>query len=188
MRTIQSRLLVFVKSFGLLFPTLLIASFALFYFVTYVFRGVIIGFNDAPIWLSLIYKGVNFRDIYESPAMYLSSIAFVSSIVGALWTGFVIPKFQRFVWLQILIIPWIAVILSGGIWGFIWSVNHWPAESFINHETMMLFRRTDIENGLFYSWLSAAQSYPLNILGYGVYCGLLLLNKNILLRNKENKQ
>lgn len=184
MKTIQSQLFVFIKSFGFLFPTLLAACFALFYFVLHAFRGVIFGLNDAPIWL-MLFRGVNFQDIFKAPAAYLSSIAFVSSLIGALWTGFVLPRFPRWVWLQILIVPWIAVILSGGVWGLIWSVHQWPADHFENYEVLMLFRRTDIENGLLNSWLSAAQSYPLNILSYGVYCGLLFLSRKFFLRNEE---
>ncbi len=186
MKTIQNQLLVFIKSFGFLFPTLLVASFALFYFVLNVFRGVSFGLDDAPIWL-FVFRGINFREIIETPTIYLSSIAFVSSLVGAIWAGFVIPKFPRLIWLQVLIVPWIAVIITGAVWGLIWSINQWPADSFENYETMMLFRRTDIKNGLSYSWLSAAQSYPLNIFSYGVYCGLLLLNKKFFLRNEESK-
>jgi len=187
MKTIQSRLLVFVKSFSFLLPTLLVASFALFYFVLYVFRGVIFGLDDSPIWLMFPFRGINFYYILETPTIYLSSIAFVSALMGALWVGFVIPKFPRLIWLQILIVPWIAVILTGGVWGLIWSVNQWQAANFENYEVLMLYRRTDIENGLFNSWLSAAQSYPLNILSYGVYCGLLFLSKKFFLRNDESK-
>lgn len=184
---IRNQLSVLAKSFGFLFPTLLIASFGLFYFVLYVFRGVLFGLEDAPIWLTLIFRGVNFQDIFKSPAIYLSSIALISSLVGAFWIGFVLPRFPRFAWLQILIIPWIAVILTGGIWGWIWSINRWPPDSFGDYETMMLFRKTDIGNGLTYSWLSALQSYPLNILGYSVYCGLLLLNRKFFSRNGEGE-
>ena len=180
-------MLVFIKSFGFLFPTLLVASFASFYFVLNVFRGVIFGLDDAPIWLTFIFRGINFREIIETPTIYLSSIAFVSSLIGSLWAGFVIPKFPRFIWLQILIVPWVAVIITGAVWGLIWSINRWPPDSFGTYEAMILFRRTDIENGLFNSWLSAAQSYPLNILSYSVYCGLLLVTKKFFLRNEKSK-
>jgi hypothetical protein len=179
---------VFIKSFGFLLPALLASSFVLFYFVLNVFRGMIFGLDDAPIWLMLIFRGVNFQEIFETPLIYLSSIALVSALLGAIWTGFIIPRFPRLIWLQILILPWVAVILTGAVWGLIWSINHWPADSFRDHETMMLFRRTDIINGLSYSWLSAAQSYPLNILSYGVYCGLLLLNKKFFLRELLTEQ
>ena len=187
MKIIQSRLLVFIKSFGFLLPILLVASFALFYFVLYVFRGVIFGLQDAPIWLMLGFRGINFWYILETPTIYLSSIALVSALIGALWTGFVIPKLPRLIWLQILIVPWVAVIITGGVWGLIWSVNQWTPDSFGTYEAMMLYRRTDIENGLFNSWLSAAQSYPLNIPSYGVYCGLLFLSKKFCLQNDESK-
>jgi hypothetical protein len=167
---------------------LLIAAFALFYFVRASFRGVIFGPEDAPIWVRLPFRGVNFRDIIEAPIPYLLSISLVASLVGAFWSSFVIPKLSRFIPAQILVIPWIAVVLTGPIWGLIWSVNHWPAEGFTNYETMMLFRRTDIENGLYLSWLSAVQSYPLNIFSYLVYCGLLLINKRFLLSNEESNE
>jgi hypothetical protein len=73
------------------------------------------------------------------------------------------------------------------VWGLIWSINQWPANDFENFEVLMLYRRTDMGNGLWYSWLSAAQSYPLNILGYGIYCGLLWLSKKFLLPSAESK-
>jgi hypothetical protein len=187
MRTIQSRLVVFIKSFSFLCPTLLVASFALFYFVLNVFRGVIFGLDEAPIWLTFIFRGINFYYILETPTIYLLSIALVSALVGAFWIGFVIPKFPKLIWLQIIIVPWIAVILTGGVWGLIWSINQWPPDSFGSYEALMLFRRTDIENGLFNSWLSAIQSYPLNVLSYGVYCGLLFLSTKFFLRNDESK-
>jgi hypothetical protein len=41
--------------------------------------------------------------------------------------------------------------------------------------------------GLSLSWLSAAQSFPLNLFSYVVFCGLLLANKKILLRNEKRK-
>jgi hypothetical protein len=185
MKKTQNRLLVSIKSFVFLFPILLIASFVLFYFVLTVFRGVVFGLQDAPIWIRL-YRGTNFREIIETPTIYLSSIAFVSSLVGALWTGILLPKFSRFIWLQIIIIPWIAIILTGAVWGLIWSVNQWPAEGFTMYEIMMLFRRTDIKNGFLYSWLAAVQSYPLNILSYATFCGLLFVNKILFLKNDEN--
>ena len=187
MKTMQSRLSVSVKTFSFLLPTLLVASFTLFYFVLYVFRGIIFGLDDAPIWLMFPFRGINFYYILETPTIYLSSIALVSALIGALWVGFVIPKFPKLIWLQILIVPWIAVILTGGVWGLIWSVSQWQASNFENYEVLMLYRRTDIKNGLLNSWLSASQSYPLNIFSYGVYCGLLFLSKKFFLRNNERK-
>jgi len=179
---------VFIKSLGVLLPTLLVASFALFYLVLYVFRGVMFRLDEAPIWLIYPFKHINFSYILETPEIYLSSIAVVSALIGALWTSFIIPKFPRLLWLQILVVPWIAVILTGGIWGLIWSVNQWPAVNFDNYEVVLLYRRTDVETGLFSSWLSAAQSFPLNILSYAVYCGLLFLNKKLFFLNDERKR
>jgi hypothetical protein len=187
MKTTSARLLVFVKSFGFLLSTLLVASIALFYSVLYIFRGTLFGFQDAPIWITLYVRGANFIEFFDAPVTYLSSIALVSAIVGASWTGFIATRFSRLIWLQILIVPWIAVILTGPVWGLIWSVNHWPASSFGNHAVLMLFRKTDIVTGLSLSWLSAAQSFPLNLFSYVVFCGLLLANKKILLRNEKRK-
>ncbi len=188
MKTIQGPWLVFVKSFVFLLPMLLAASFALFHFVLNVFRGVLFGLDEAPIWLMLGFRGINFLEIIETPAIYLTSIAFVSSLVGALWVGFVAPGFPRWIWLQILIVPWISVLLTGAAWGLIWSINHWPADGFINYDTMMLFRRTDVKNGFLLSWLSAAESFPLNIFSYLTYCGLLMTIKKLFLRNEEKNK
>ena len=187
MKKTQNRLSVCIKSFGFLFPTLLFASFLLFYFILNVFRGVTFGPDDAPIWLRLGFIGINFQYILETPTIYLSSIALVSALVGALWTGFIFPKFPKLLWLQILIIPWIAVILTGGVWGLIWSLNQWPTANFENYDVLMLYRKTDIKNGLINSWLSAAESFPLNILSYSVYCWLLFLSKKFFLRNDQSK-
>jgi len=187
MNTEKGQLALFARSFGFLFLALLIASIALFYFVLTVFRGVIFGLQDAPIWVMVPFRGVNFREIIETPLAYLSSISLVSALVGAIWTSFVAPRFSRRIPLQVLIVPWVAVLLTGPVWGLIWSVNHWPADGFVDYETMMLFRRTDVENGLYLSWLSAVQSYPLNILSYLIYCGLLLTNKRLFLHNRESE-
>lgn len=187
MKTIQGQSLVFAKTFVFLLPTLLAASFALFHFVLNVFRGVLFGPGDTPIWLVLGFRGVNFLEIIETPAIYLTSIAFISSLVGALWSGFAVPRFPRLIWLQILIVPWISVILTGAVWGLLWSINRWPADGFINYDTMMLFRKTDIKNGFLLSWLSAAESFPLNIFSYLSYCGLLMTGKKLFLRNEGKK-
>lgn len=186
MKTFQNQWVIFIKSFGFLCVTLLLSAFTLFYFVLLIFRGVVFGLNDSPIWFTFIYRGVNFREIIETPSIYLLSISFVSALVGAFWIAFVLPRFSRFAFIQILILPWLAVILTGPIWGFIWSVNHWPVQGFASYETMMLFRRTDIETGLSLSLLSAAQSYPLNIFSYSVFCGLLLATKRFFLPKKKN--
>ena len=105
MKTSQNQWLMFVKSFCFLFPALLLSAFALFYFVLSVFRGVIFGLNDSPIWYTFIYFGANLREIIETPTIYLLSISFISALVGAFWTAFVVTRFSRFIFLQILIVP-----------------------------------------------------------------------------------
>jgi hypothetical protein len=134
------------------------------------------------------YYGYDFWQIDEDPFPYLLSIVLVSAIIGALWVTFVTPKYPQHFWSQILTIPWISLVITSPIWGIIWSVNLRSPQYFVEHYSgdpkavMWLFYRTDAISGLTSGWLSAVQSFPINVLSYVVFC-LLLLASNKLFSN-----
>jgi len=134
------------------------------------------------------YYGYDFWQIDENPFPYLLSIVLVSAIIGALWITFVVPKHTQHFVFQILAIPWISLVITSPIWGIIWSVNLRSPQYFVQHYSgdpkavMWLFYRTDAMSGLSSGWLSAVQSFPINVLSYAVFC-LLLLATNKLFSN-----
>jgi hypothetical protein len=134
---------------------------------------------NSPVVIFGGFRSYNMTEIRENPFPYLLSIAFVFSLLGAYWTTIMAPKHKRHSKLQILVIPWVAVILTGPIWGLIWSVNRWPPGSFTDSDVMMLFYKHDAIDGLNLSWLSAIFSFPINILSYVTVCGLLIVSKRL---------
>jgi hypothetical protein len=178
----------FYKSFLFLLPTILVGAFVTFYFVLITGRGIVFSPNDSPIWVTGFWRGYNFREILDTPTIYLFSISFVSALVGAIWAGFMALKYPKDAHIQLIFVPWIAVILTGPVWGLIWSINHWPADGFSSYEMMMLFRKSDISSGANLSWLSAIQSYPLNIISYLLFCGILNINKRLFLDKKGDDE
>lgn len=184
----QRQGVIFLKSIGFLFVTLTVAAFLLFYGVQFVFGRAIFGDSaySSPIQVSFISWGYHLWEVKESPVIYLSTISFISSLVGAVWLAVIIPNYKRHSLLQLLAVPWVAVILTSPIWGLVWSVNRWPPQGFSHPETMWFFYRTDILNGLSLGWLSALQSFPLNIFSYVLFCALLFVCKRFFLYNREN--
>jgi glycerol-3-phosphate acyltransferase PlsY len=133
--------------------------------------------------ISFLYIGYDIREIDNQPIPYLLSIIFISSVIGAVWSTFFDPKSIKRLILQILSVPWVSVILTGPFWGLIWSIERWGSLSIVDWSpTLMMYYRHDLFTGLFWSWLSAMQSYPINILSYFFFCVVLFLSK------KENIQ
>ncbi|MBI5352026.1 MAG: hypothetical protein HZB50_05260 [Chloroflexi bacterium] len=135
--------------------------------------------------INMGYRGYDFLEIDKQPFPYLLTIVLVSSITGALWTTVVAPKYVQHFKSQILVLPWISVILASPILGIIWSVNLRSPQYFVEHYSsdpkavMWLFYRTDAMSGLTSGWLSAIQSFPINILGYVAFCLLLLMSRKL---------
>jgi hypothetical protein len=153
------------------------------------FNGVKLMIGDNPyravLHINMGFRGYDFREVDNQPFLYLLTITLVSSIIGALWVTFLAPKYKKNYLAQILVIPWISLIVTSPIWGFIWSVNLRSPQYFVEHfsnepqAVMWLFYRTDALSGLKLGWLSAIQSFPINILSYVVFCSLLFASRKL---------
>ena len=171
---------IFLLSFCFLAIGLGIAAFLLF-------NGVKLMIGDNPyrtvLHINMFFRGYRFKEIDQQPFPYLLTIVLVSSIIGSLWTTFIAPKYTQHLTAQILVVPWISVIITSPIWGIIWSINLRSPQYFVEHfsnepkAVMWLFYRTDAMSGLTSGWLSALQSFPINILSYLAFCSILLLSR-----------
>jgi hypothetical protein len=171
-----------LKSFGFLFIGLGVAAF-------FLFNGVKLMNGDNPyravVHIDLLLRGYTFKEIDKNPTPYLLATVFVSAFIGALWTAFFAPKYTDLIKAQILAIPWICLFIASPIWGFIWSFNFRSPQYFMEHFSddpkalMWLFYKTDAMTGLSYGWLSALQSFPINILSYVAFCSLLMASRKL---------
>jgi len=182
--TQNNRIVTFTKSLGFLFTTTGIAAFFLFFGIDSIDGNLP---YNSPVVIFGGFYSYNMTEIRENPFPYLLSISFVFSLLSAYWITFIAPKHKRYLNLQILAIPWVAVILSGPVWGLIWSVNRWPPESFSDKDVMVLFYKHDAIGGLNLSWLSAIFSFPINILSYVAVCGLLVISKRLFTTSALNR-
>jgi hypothetical protein len=177
-----NQITVFLKSFCFLAMGLGIASFLLF-------NGVKLINGDNPynsvLHINMFFKWHNFREIDKQPFPYLLTIVLISSVIGGIWTAIIIPKIKLRSKYQILIVPWISLIITSPIWGVIWSINLRSPQYFVDHfsndpkAVMWLYYRTDAVSGLNLGWLSALQSFPINILSYTVFCFLLWSSRKL---------
>jgi hypothetical protein len=183
---LKSHSLIFLfKSFCFLAVGLGVSAVLLFYGVR-----LMIGDNPyrAVVHINMFIRGYELREIDKQPLPYLLAIVLVSSVIGALWMTFIAPKYARYLQAQILVLPWISVIITSPIWGIIWSINLRSPQYFVEHfqsdpkAMMWLFYRTDAMSGLTLGWLSAIQSFPINLLSYLAFCSLLLAGKKLLMK------
>ncbi len=176
----------FFWSFWFLAIGLGIAAFLLFYGIKLMIENNII--RDAlnirtVLHINLGARGHAFGEIDEYPFPYLLTIVLVSSIIGGLWTAYVASKYTQHIILQILVLPWISVIVTGLIWGIIFSKSfrglQYLVENFPGNPVKWLLTETNAMNGLTWGWLSALQSFPINILSYVAFCSLLFASKKL---------
>jgi hypothetical protein len=175
-------MVTFIKSFCFLIITLGLAAFLIFNLAT-----LIVGDNPyrSVVHISMPFTWYNFRELDSDPLPYLATIVTISSIIGALWVAFIIPKYPKHIFWQVLVIPWLSVVLTSPFWGFIWSINlrspQWFGEYFPNDPSALMwpYYRHDALGGLMFGWLSALQSFPVNILSYIAFCSLLLATYQI---------
>ncbi len=175
-------LITFFWSFCFLAVGLGITAFLLF-------NGVKLMNGDNPyrtvLHINMGFRGYDFREIDRQPFPYLLTMVLISSIIGALWTTFLTPKPIKSFVAQILVIPWVSLIVTSPIWGIIWSVNLRSPQYFVEHYSsdpkgvMWLFYRTDAISGLTSGWFSAIQSFPINVLSYVAFCLLLFASKKL---------
>jgi len=153
------------------------------------FNGVKLMNGDNPyrtvLHINMGFRGYDFREFDKQPFLYLLTITLVSSIIGAFWVTFLVPKYKKNFLAHILVIPWISLVVASPVWGFIWSVNLRSPQYFVEHfssepkAVMWLFYRTDAMSGLKLGWLSAIQSFPINILSYVAFCLLLFVSRKL---------
>ena len=183
-------LTTFFLSFCFLTIGLGVAAFLLF-------NGVKIINGDNPyrtvLHINMGFRSYNLREIDQQPFPYLLTMVLVSSIISALWTAFWIPKRTKRLNVQILVVPWISLIMASPIWGIIWSVNLRNPQFFMEHfstdprAVMWLFYRTDAMSGLTLGWLSAIQSFPINVLSYTAFCLLLFASQKLFSNTVSEK-
>ena len=170
----------FAKSFCFLFVTTAITAFLLFYSVDSLNGNIP---YNSPIIIFDGYHGYHLWEITEHPFAYLLSISCFLSLFGAFWITVIAPKHKRYLTLQALAIPWVALFLTSPVWGLIWSVNRWPPQNFSDSSVMLLFYRHDAMVRLSLGWLSAILSFPINALSYASVCILLLIGRKLFLFN-----
>ena len=133
--------------------------------------------------INLGARGHDFWEIDERPFPYLLTIVLVSSVIGSLWAAFVAPKYTRHFISQILVLPWISIFITSPIWGIIFSKSFLGLQYFVDNfptnPIRWIITETNALNGLTWGWLSALQSFPINILSYLVFCSLLLASRRL---------
>ncbi len=186
-------LAAFLASFCFLTLSVGIAAWSLIALVRWIYRD---NPYRAVVHVFYGFGSYNLRQIDADPFAYLLAIVLVSSLVGAVWTVLFAPKTRRQLIAQVLIVPWISLVIASPIWGLIWSVKLWSPQYFVDHfptyaaSQMWLYYRTDASTGLFLGWLSAILSFPINVLSYAALCLALLGSKRLfsawLSRNMKN--
>ena len=173
-------------SFWFLAVGLGIAAFLLFYGIKLMIENDVIQDTlniRTVLHINLGARGHAFWEIDEHPFPYLLTIVLVSSIIGGLWTARVASKHTQHFILQILALPWISVVATSVIWGIVFSKSfrglQYLAENFPRNPIKWLLTETNAMNGLTWGWLSALQSFPINILSYLTFCFLLFASKKL---------
>ena len=160
----------FSLSFFFLLVSLAVAAYLILQFVWYLNR-------DKPYLATLCvnsgFVGYCFSKFDEHPLPYLLSIVLVSSLFGALWLVFWVSRYREGLIFQILSVPWISVVVVSPIYGLIYSMQLRSPAYFDGSSLMWFYYRTDALDGLRWGWLSALQSFPINILSYTAFCVLL---------------
>jgi hypothetical protein len=174
-------LIIFFRSLCFFTFCMGLAAFILFNCVK-----LMIGDNPYQAVLHIAWlRGYIFKGFDQDPYPFLLVIVFISSIIGASWTAFVAPKYTRHFILQILVIPWISLIITSPIWGMMWSFYLRSPAFFVENfpdnpkAVMWLYYRTDAIDGLKGGWIAALQSFPINILSYIAFCSILFASRKL---------
>ena len=184
--------MVYARAFVHFFFTLGVASVIIFF-------GVRSIHSDIPyksVFKLIGFKVYNFTGVDSEPTFYLLSIVVMSTFVAATWITFFAYKYSRHIKIQILLIPWISLILTSPIFGLLYSIYLRKPTDFIiqypsnSREVMWLFYKTDALDGLKLGWLAAIQSFPINILSYLAFCSILFIGYRIFsqLGNADEKE
>ncbi len=165
----MSQVKKFGRIAGLLFVTTSAAAFLL-YFGMKALNG------RSPIAVFIPFAQVQaapYHDLYPIP--YLLAIALVFAVVSALWLMLITPRFTRFRLLQIILLPWIALMLAGPVWGMLWVYHDMQAGFFPAFPQMIDYLRFGAQQGLYFTLAVVQFSLPLNLLAYGAACLLLVM-------------
>jgi hypothetical protein len=163
----MSQLAKFAKITGVLFSAAGAVAFILYF-------GMIVLRGQSPIVVAIPLAHVA-PYLAEYPVPYLLTMAFVFAVVSALWLMLVMPRFTRFRFLQIMLLPWIALIVAGPIWGMLWVYHDMQAGFFPAFSQMIDYLLFGAQQGLFWLLVIALASVPFNLLAYGAACLLLVL-------------
>jgi hypothetical protein len=165
-----------LKPFCFLFTTISVAAFLLYFGLASIPKE---SEYISPIVITDGYHGAYLREITQHPFAYLLTISFFAALFGTSWIVAVAPRYKRFHSLQLLLIPWVALIVTSPVWGVIWSVYRHP-QGFSDASAMMHYRY-DAMFGLNLGWISAIASFPINTLSYITVYLLLLFSKKLFL-------
>lgn len=157
----------FGKIFGLMFVTAGAAAFLLYF-------GMKALSGRSPIGIFVLFVHfAPYHDLYPIP--YLLAIALVFAAVSAWWLVFVMPRFVRLRFLQIMLLPWIALFISGPMWGMLWVFHDMQGGFFPALRQMIDYLLFGARQGVFFALNAALFSVPLNLLAYGAACLLLVM-------------
>jgi len=170
--------LKFLKPFCFLFIMTGLAAFLLYFSVREMMKQSVV--DISPLVITDGYHGGYLREVTEHPFAFLLTISFFSSLFGACWIVAIAPKYKRFHFLQLLLVPWIALIVTSPVWGVIWSMYRHPRV--FSDTSALMHYRYDAMFGLSLGWLSAIISFPINILSYSTVCLLLFFSKKLFLK------
>jgi hypothetical protein len=114
-----------------------------------------------------------YHDLYPIPYLLMSALVFAA--VSALWLVFIVPRFTGFRFLQIILLPWIALLLTSPIWGMLWVFHDMQAGFFPAFPPMIDYLLFGARQGLYFALNAIVFSLPLNLLAYGATCLLLAM-------------
>jgi hypothetical protein len=157
----------FARTAGLLFVIASAVAFLLYF-------GMKALSGRSPIIVMIPFRPI--IPYYDRhPVPYLLVIAFIFAVVSALWLTFILPRFTRFRFLQIVALPWIALMLASSVWGMLWAYHDMQAGFFPPFPQMIDYLLFGAQAGLYFALDSALFSAPMNLLAYGAACLLLMI-------------
>jgi hypothetical protein len=163
----MSQFTKFGKIFGWIFITAGAAA-VLLYFGLRALSG------RSPITVFVLFAHFTpYQDFYPIP--YLLAITLIFAVVGALWLTFIMPRFTRLRFGQIMLLPWIALLLAGPVWGMLWAYHDMQAGFFPPFPQMVDYLWYGVRKGIYIALSSAWYSAPFNLLAYSVACLLVAL-------------
>jgi hypothetical protein len=166
-KTIMSQVVKFARITSALFIAAGAAAFFLYF-------GMIALRGQSPIIVAIPLAHIA-PYLDEHPIPYLLTIAFIFAVVGALWLMFIMPRFTRFRFLQIMLLPWITLLVAGPVWGMLWTFHDMQAGFFPSFPQMINYLFFGAQQGLLWVLIIALYSLPFSILAYAAACLMLIM-------------